>query len=207
MKKPIVSAVRRISVLRSDAPFLLFFLVSAAGTVCGALSSKTADAEMLRRLDFLFLTNFELRSTQSVVSAFIVSFSSVTVFMLAAFFLGLSLWGCALCAAVPFFRGYGYGLTAGFICSTYGMNGFFYSLLVLLPGTFISCAALSFAALCSFRSSIGSIMHLMRSPVKDDPKAQLRSYTVKMLRLMPVCAVSGLADTLCSFVFSGLFSF
>lgn len=207
MKKPIVSAVKRLSVLRSDAPFLLFFLTAAAGTFCGALSSKAADAGTLKRLDFLFLTNFELRCTQSVISAFIASFSSVTVFMLAAFLLGLSLWGCALCAAVPFFRGYGYGLTAGYICSAYGMNGFFYSLLVLLPGMFISCAALSFAALCSFKSSIGSVMHLMRSPVKDDPRARLRSYTLQMLRLMLVCAVSSLTDTLCSLSFSWLFRF
>lgn len=208
MKRAVISsAVKRIAVLRKNGPFILFFLAAAIGTVFGSLSSRSADAGMLKRLDLIFLTNLELRSSQGILSLFISSFSSVTVFMLAAFLLGLSLWGGALCILIPFFKGYGYGLTAGFVCAAYGMRGFFYNLLVILPGMFISCAVVSMAALHSFKKSLSSVMLLVRSPVKDDPRAQLSSYTFTMLRLMLLCAVSSLTDVLCSISFSWLFRF
>lgn len=208
MKKLIISdAVKRMTGLRRYGPFMLFWLTAAVGTVCGALSGSCADTGTLKRLDFIFLTNFELRRSQGFAALFISSFSSVTVFMLAAFLLGLSLWGGVMCILLPFFKGYGYGLSAGYICSVYGMKGFFYNLIVILPGMFISCAVISFAALYSFRNSLGSVMHLVRSPVKDDQRVQIRSYTLAMLRLMLFCLVSSLADMLCSISFSWLFRF
>lgn len=187
--------------------FMLFCAAVLAGIVCGSFSSRGADAGMLQSLDVIFRTNYALRSDCGIISTFISSFSSGTIFMLVIFLLGISLWGWLLCLPAAFFKGYGYGLSAGFIYGAYGMKGIFYNLLVILPGMFISSAVIAAASLYSFRNSINSVMFLFRSPIKDDPQAQFRAYAVTMLKLMLLCAASSLADMLCALCFSWMFSF
>ena len=162
---------------------------------------------MLNRLDFILQTNFELRCSQGPASAFVSSFASAAVFMLVILLLGLSLWGGFIAVALPFFKGYGYGLSVGYLYGAYGFKGVLYNLLVILPGTFISSAVIAAGALCALRSSVKSTAGLFRSPVRDDPKEQLKRYLLTMLRLSLLCLAASIIDVLCAFCFSWIFDF
>lgn len=194
--------------IRRNSVFVLFCFVLFGGIVFGALGSGNADMDTLKRLDFIFLTNFELRCTQGVLSAFVSSFASAAVFMLVIFLLGLSLWGGFAAVLIPFFKGYGYGLSVGYLYGAYGFKGVLYNIAVILPGAFVSSAVIAAASLCAFRSSLHSAVSIFRSPVvRDDPREQMRSYLVRMLKLSLFGLAASIIDVLCAFCFSWLFVF
>ncbi len=192
---------------RRNGVFVLFCFVLFGGIVCGTLASGTVGTDTLKRLDFIFQTNFELRCSQGLISSFVSSFASAAIFLFVIFLLGLSLWGGFLSVALPFFKGYGYGLSVGFLYGAYGFKGVLYNLLVILPGAFISSAVIAAASLNAFRSSVRSAAYLFRAPVKDDPREQLRRYLIKMLKLSLLGLAASIVDVLCAFCFSWIFDF
>lgn len=193
--------------LRNNKLFILFAAVLFCGIVFGAVSGAGADRSMLNRLDFIFLTNFKMRSTQGMLPAFVASFASSVMFLFVIFLLGLSLWGSIFPAAVPFFKGYGYGLSVGFLYGAYGFQGILYNVLVILPGTFISSAAVAAAAQLASKNSFGMMRCFMKVPARDDPTRMMKVYFLSILRCLAWCAVSALADMLFAACFSWLFNF
>ena len=112
--------------IRRNGSFVMFCFVLFGGIVWGAVSSRNAGMDTLKKLDFIFQTNFELRCSQGMAAAFVSSFASAALFMLVILLLGLSLWGGFLAAALPFFKGYGYGLSVGYLYGAYGFRGVLY---------------------------------------------------------------------------------
>lgn len=192
---------------RKNGVYLLFCLVLFSGVVFGAVSGRSADPILMQRLDIIFLTNFELRCTEGMGAVFIASFASSVIFLGAACLLGLSLWGGIFTAAIPFFKGYGYGLSVGYLYGAYGFKGILYNLIVILPGMFLASAVIALAARHALRNSIGITGCFRRTPVKDDPRELLRRYFLVMLRCLLGCALASLMDMLCALCFSWLFSF
>lgn len=193
--------------LKRNGMLAVFCLVLFGGIVCGAISGRSADDELMKRLDVIFLTNFDLRCSRGFIMSFGASFGSNVLFMLAVFLLGLSLWGGFFSAAIPFIKGYGYGLTAGFLYCTYGVKGILYNILIILPGMFISSVVISAASVYSFRNSLKSVQSYRLQAVRDDPRQQLKTYLMTMLWLLLLCAGASLADMLCSICFSWIFHF
>lgn len=193
--------------IRGNRLLALFALLLFAGIVTGAVCSRTADALTMKRLDIIFQTNFELRSTQGVLAAFVSSFASSVLFLLVLLLLGLSVWGGFIAAAVPFFKGYGYGLSVGFLYGAYGISGVFYNLLVILPGMFLSAAVISLASTLSLRNSLSMAACFRRTPMIEDPHKLIKSYLLSMLRCLALCALSAVIDMLCSLCFSRIFHF
>lgn len=193
--------------LRKNGVFLIFCLILFGGVLCGALSGRSADSDVMKRLDVIFLTNFDLRCSRGLLSSFAASFGSTVLFLLVIFLLGLSLWGGFFAVLIPFFKGYGYGLSSGFIYSEYGTKGIFYNILIILPGMLISSAVIAAASLYSFRNSIRSVQSFRRQAVSDDPREQMKAYLLTMLWLLFLGAAAGLVDMLCSICFSWIFHF
>lgn len=193
--------------LRRSRAYILFCAALFAGIIYGALSSRNADEQLLKRLDFIFQTNFDIRCTQGPVSAFVSSFASSVILLTLIFLLGLSLWGGFVASVIPFFKGYGYGLSVGYLYGAYGLKGVFYNILVILPGTFISASVIAAAALYSFRNSLKISACFIRTPVQDDPNRQMKSYLASMLRMLVICSFAALTDMLCSLCFSWIFYF
>ena len=188
---------------------LLFFLglLLFAGIVFGAVSSRTADALLMKRLDFIFQTNFDLRTEQGWFAAFVSSFASSVIFLLLLLLLGLSLWGGVLTAAVPFFKGYGYGLSVGYLYAAYGLKGIFYNILVILPGMFLSALVLTASAVLSWKNAFRLCASFLRISAGSDGHGQLRDYRTAMLRCLVVCALAAVLDMLCALCFSWIFQF
>ena len=187
--------------------FLLFCLILFGGIVYGAVSGRTADESLLQRLDFILQTNYELRCQEGVFAALMASFASSSVFLTVIFLLGLSLWGGFLAVLVPFFKGYGYGLSVGFLYGAYGLQGLCYNLLVILPGMFFSSAVIAAASLKAYKNSLHMVLGLFRSPMTADWRSLVCRYCRSMIQMLLLCAASAVVDMLCALCFSWLFHF
>ncbi len=211
MKKIIVSSPLKVRFhrirLRGNGALILLCMVILIGIVCGAVSGKNADADVMKRLDFIFQTNYHIRCSQGMLSAFVSSFGSAVIFLTVIFFLGLSLWGGFLAWSVPFLKGYGYGLSVGYLYSAYGFYGVGYNLLIVLPGAFLSAMIIAGAAQEAVRNSFKMIGIFTKCAVKDDPHIQMTNYLKMMLWLLFLSAVSAVADMLFALCFSWIFKF
>lgn len=213
MKKIIFSSpfnrkrYKRLPELGKNMPFIFFVLTIFAGIILGAFCGRTADKKLMENLDIIFLTNFNVRCSQGIIDAFVASFASVFIFILIIFLLGLSVWGGFIAVVVPFIKGYGYGLAAGYLYSTYGMTGILYNILIILPGAFLCSAVIAAASQEAFRNSIKIISVFRKTAVSDDPHIQMKKYLLSMLWLLFLSAVSSAVDMIFSLMFSWLFSF
>ena len=105
----------RLPEIRKNLLFIFFVLTLFAGITVGALCGRAADKQLMKNLDIIFLTNFKVRCSQGILDSFVASFASAFIFILVIFLLGLSVWGGFIAAAVPFIKGYGYGLATGYL--------------------------------------------------------------------------------------------
>ena len=208
MKKIIFSSPFKVRMRFKDSGVLLMFcIVLFTGIVCGAVSGRNADSDMMKRLDFIFQTNYHVRCSQGILSAFVSSFGSSVIFLTVIFLLGLSLWGGFLAWTVPFFKGYGYGLATGYLYGAYGFYGVGYNLLIVLPAAFLSALVISWAAREAMRNSAKLTGFFIKSEVHDDLKMQMGQYMKMMLLMLGACAVSAVLDTVLGMCFSWIFKF
>jgi stage II sporulation protein M len=178
----------------------LLFLI---GMTVGAVVSRNAGFRSISHLDFLFAGNFKARLNQPFVAIFSASFASAFLFILACFLCGLSIWGAFLLPAIPFFRGFGLGLTSGFLYAAYGWKGFLYNLSVILPGAFLCCIAILFGTMEGIRYSRSLALHRVYAPGGKP----IRIYVTRFAGILGCACVAAIIDTLMSALFGGFFSF
>lgn len=189
--------------VRENRAMFLLALLFLAGMAVGAVYSRSAGLRSLSRLDFLFAGNFKARAAQPLVSIFSASFASAFIFILACFLCGLSMWGAFFIPVIPFFRGFGLGLTSGFLYAAYGWKGFFYNMAVILPGAFFCCLAILTASLEGIRYSRALANH--RAAVSGE--IPIKSYALRFGAILAWACIAAVLDTLMSALFGGCFSF
>lgn len=199
--KSLLEALQTHSMLVFLAVFLLF------GTVLGSLFARKASVAALGKLDFIFYSDFQTRAVQSPASVFTASLGSAFLFIFICFLLGLSLWGMFLIPAIPFFRGFGLGLTAGYLYAAYGFQGVLFHAVVILPGAFLCMISILLAARegilfskkiasCSIAAEKGSVVSV-----------RLRSYLTHFGSVMILAFASAVVDLVTTVCFAGAFSF
>ena len=139
--------IRRYSVV------LIFVSAFLTGLVFGSIYASKADKQMLDSLDFLFTTNLDARLGQNAVSTFCACFASDFIFLFSVFLLGLTPWGIPVLPFIVFLKGFGTGITAGYLFSVHSLKGIVFYLFVLLPGTFLFCLALILFSSAAFTAS------------------------------------------------------
>ena len=209
MKNIILSSPLKFRVHGSgkNIGFVIFCIVLFAGIVFGAVSGRSADSELMKRLDFIFQTNYHIRCSQGLLTAFVSSFGSSVIFLVMIFLFGLSLWGGFVSWIIPFFKGYGYGISVGYLYGLYGFYGVGYNLLIVLPGMFISSLVISKAGYEVMKKSVKMIRLVTRNEIRDDPYIQMKHYLKMMFVSMLMCAVSSVVDMLFAMCFSWIFKF
>lgn len=187
---------------------LMFAALLLTGLVLGAVYSRSADKNTLRSLDFLFTTNLESRLNQNTFGTFCACFASDFIFLLAVYLLGIAAWGIPFIAALLCFKGFGTGVTAGWLCVSHGLSGAGFYLLVLLPGTFIFCAVLIGFAVKAFAFSKHAFFYSLS---KQTPVTSLREdllrFSSRFFSALGVTSIAALADTLLWTLFAGTFQF
>lgn len=195
----------KLDIIKNNAVLFLLCIMFLLGIFVGAVSTKSIDADMLSLLDFLFLTNFNTRIEQSLIYTFSATLSSAFIFLLAVLLLGLTLWGFLIIPIISFFRGYGLGLSLGYIYGIYKIKGILFNVLVMLPGAIIiSAAIILFSKLSisfSFKLSRGAFVR------KSVSQVFMKNYLIRFAFFLIAIAVGSAVDMIFTAVFSGLFSF
>ena len=185
--------------------FLGLFLI--AGLILGVIFIRNADYSLLKTLDFVFFSNVKARSALPVLSIFVASLASSFLFLLFCFLCGLSIWGAYCVQLAPLFRGFGMGITAGYLYAAYGFQGFLFHLAVILPGAFICLIAILIASRESMLFS--KKIHLGRKTEEQEaqPKNNVRHFFIRFSILTGILIIGALVDVLTTVCFSGLFVF
>ena len=185
--------------------FLGLFLI--AGLILGVIFIRNADYSLLKTLDVVFFSNVKARSALPVLSIFVASLASSFLFLLFCFLCGLSIWGAYCVPLAPLFRGFGMGITAGYLYAAYGFQGFLFHLAVILPGAFICLIAILIASRESMLFS--KKIHLGRKTEEQEaqPKNNVRHFFIRFSILTGILIIGALVDVLTTVCFSGLFVF
>ena len=183
---------------------VLFLLV---GMTMGSICAKFADNDFIDSLDFLFASNLKTRAEQAMVDTFVASFTSSFVFTAALILMGLSAWGIFLIPFVSFFRGFGLGLIAGFLYSSYGFKGILFHILVLLPGIFVSSIGIIIESRESLNLSAKIISQLSPRGILSGNRQNIRTYFMRSGYVFIILAVASFIDMTFNSLFIGLFKF
>lgn len=185
---------------------VFFTFMFAGGMLMGSLSAGSADSALLDKLDFLFTTNLSARLSQPAFSTFAASFASGFVFTFYVFLCGLTPWGMGVIWISPAFKGFGTGLSAGYLFVTYGFKGVGFYLLVVLGGTFILSFALIIECIQANRLSFKIARCIFASADNIKPVClSVRTYLFRCLYILVITAAASVADMLLWTLFSGLF--
>lgn len=196
-----------ISLIKKYKLLTLIALLLLSGMIFGTFCVGLAEENTIESLDFLFASNFKVRSQQSLFEIFSTSLTSSFVFVALMTLLGLSVWGVLSIPIVPFFRGFGLGLTAGFLYSNYGIKGFLYHLIVLLPGVIISSVAILIHARESLVFSARLMSKILPKGNIDRLWERTKLYFLRTGYVLIILAASSLVDMLFTMLFSGYFNF
>lgn len=188
--------------------YFLFIAVLIVGLACGTVYSLSADKEMLNSLDFLFFTNLEARLSQNVISTFCACFASDFIFLFTIFLLGLTPWGIPVMPFVVLLRGFGTGITAGYLFSVHSVKGIVFYLFVLLPGTFLFCMALILFSAAAFSASGNMFSHIVADKkASGTPHKYISDFLSKSVSCLILAFLSAVLDAALWGVFAGNFNF
>lgn len=192
-----------LTAVKENRGMVLLALILLGGVACGAVYARTAGFLALDRLDFIFAGNFKARQTEPYLSIFTASFASSFLFVFLCFLCGLSMWGTLFVPAVLLFRGFGLGVTSGYLYAAYGWKGILYNFSVLLPGAFFCCLAILMASMEAMRFS----KLLASGSGNTSTPNNLRNYTGRFgIILLIACFAAGI-DLVLSICFGWLFTF
>ncbi len=193
--------------LRANYALVLLSVFLISGIVFGAIFARNAEISALSKLDFLFYSNFKARAAQPFISVFSASFASSFLFILFCFLCGLSMWGMFIIPGVVFFRGFGLGLTSGYIYAAYGGNGILFNLAVILPGAFVCCLAILLAARegTRFSRKIASCGTSAQSGAIS--RGNMKLYLLRFGAILGIAFLAAVVDVFLSACFAGMFSF
>lgn len=181
--------------LKRNISAILFTLCFTVGVVWGAVVSVKADEAFLLDMDFLFTTNLESRLSLGMLSSFAAHFASNFIFIVAAALCGLSPWGVGVLPLVLAFKGFGTGLSAAYLISTYGLKGLGFYIVVVLPGAFVFSLALTFMCAESGNMSIYIARHIFSKSESPVPiRLSVKKYLFRCVYFLFVSAVGALCD-------------
>lgn len=193
--------------VRLNHSMVLLSLFLLSGMIFGAFFARKTDFSLLELLDFLLSSNFKARAGQPFFAVFSASFASAFLFLFFCFLCGLSMWGMFLIPASIFFRGFGLGLTSGYLYAAYGWKGILFNFLVILPGAFVCSLALLLGAREGIRFSrrIAACGTSPRGGVVG--RSNMKIYLLHFGTILGTAFLAALLDFLTSSCFSGMFSF
>ncbi len=177
------------------------------GMVVGALLAQNPDHVTKNGVSSIIMGYSAERSNQPFLQTVFSSIQSVLPFYLVIFFSGVFALGALLVPLTLLFRGLGLGLITGYLYSSYGFQGFFYSLLLVLPFAFLSAFFLIVLARDSIRLSVRLAGALAPSGKGEALWPGFRIYCMRAGALFLMLCAASLLDSLFTVIFSGLFSF
>ncbi len=196
------------SLIKGYSTTLAFVGILLAGLVFGAFYARSADSSFLKNIDLIFMTNLDARLEQGALGTFCACFASDFMFLLLVYLFGLTLWGIPFAGLTVLFKGFGTGLTAGYLCMTYALSGVGFYLLVLLPGTFFFCVFLAKFSASAFECSKSILAATLKKDLSVySPRRDAIALSSKFLTALISTFLASLLDTTLWTLFAGTFKF
>lgn len=187
---------------------VMFTSVLLVGLVAGSICAQNSGENLLKSLDFLFTTNLDARLAQNAAGTFCACFASDFIFLFSVFLLGLTPWGVFVMPFVVLFKGFGTGVTAGYLFAIQQLGGVGFYLLVLLPGTFLFCIALVMFSTNSFVFSKDMFVYTFgKYPPKQSMRMRAASFCSHLMASLIMTFCASLLDTALWTLFAGAFNF
>lgn len=186
----------------------IMFVLLFVGLVFGSIYAQSADKPMLKSLDFLFSTNFDTRLSQNFAETFCACFVSDFIFLATIYLLGFAPWGVPVMPFVVLFRGFGTGLTAGYLFSVFSFKGIGFYLLVILPGTFLFCLALVTLTNSSIKfSKMMFFLTIGKNTTNRSLFENTKKYSSKAMSMLIMIFLASAIDTILWTLFASAFNF
>lgn len=194
-------------ILKRYGAKILFVFLLFVGLIFGSIFANDCKQETLNSLDFLFTTNLDARLSQSAVGTFCACFASDFIFLFSVFLFGFAPWGIPAASFAVLVKGFGTGVTAGFLFVTHSLLGVGFYLLVLLPGTFIFCIALISMAKSSFDYSKRMFFTVLGRVYNISNKEISLNYCSRLMSSLIMTFCASVLDTVLWTLFAGAFNF
>ncbi len=176
-----------------------------SGLVLGAICAGNADQTLIEKLDFLFTSDFNSRCTQTPIYTFISALTANFIFFATIFLLGLSVWGSVGVPAIIAFKGFGMGITAGYLYKCCGFMGVGFFLLVMLAGCVISTMALIHQGKTCIGFSSGLFSKIKHN--SNNTSISFYKYITNNSFILIALAIGAMADAILNSLFANIFAF
>lgn len=186
-------------IIKSGYVFALMFAAYIVGMVVAVLLLK--ENEKVFSAAVAAFGEFSDKRTGGFLSVFFSALVDSLPAMLAVFISGTCIVGAAIIPFFVFYRGFCYGLLAGYLYSQFAMNGIIYSLLFIIPPSLIGAFALFFSAKQSYGFSLLLAGHIFPEPRENLLYPHFVRYCKGFLLLLLLCVVAALTDSLLSAAF------
>lgn len=206
-KKSVVIRAKRIKPLKLDYKTIVFFTLLICGIIIGISLIKNGDGDFNHLLKNLIDGVNATKFNNSFVSAIFYVFGWLLVFVLLAFFSGLSGLGIPLISLVNVLFGVVCGVVCGVYYVNYGIKGIGFFSLVHLPCYAITAATLIKCCCESLKISFNVFSFLSGNTVNQNKnKKLLKDYILSYLILCIPLIVASALNIVGFKIFSGLFS-
>lgn len=140
---------------RIKSKFNLFIFVVIAGCIAGSIISGTmsaVDADSAKPL----LAGFYVHYKEPVfATVFARSVLSSAIYYAACLLASVFAFGSVISGGAAFVKGLSCGMTAGLLSCNFGLSGFAFYVLAILPGFLISSLVITYFSALSCESSLG----------------------------------------------------
>ena len=172
---------------------LLFVGLLLVGLALGAVYAHGADSELLQL-------------QKGALGIFCACFASDFIFITAVYLFGMAPWGLPFELFTVLLKGFGTGLTAAYLLLMNGLSGLGFYLLVLLPGTFLFCVALTAFSAFAFDFSKQQFLFLLeKNPPAVCARARTLRYSSRFLSALLMTFGASILDTVLWTLFAGTF--
>lgn len=207
IKNKIKKKNKLLNLFINNKSFAILSFVLVFGLVVGSIVFNNSSEVFSFKISSLFLNNFEMRKSLNFFDLFTESIFTTFIFVLVIFLMGLSAIGLTLIPPIIFFKGYCLGILQNFLCTNYGIKGFLFELLILLPGIFISSIATILMAKEAIKiSNIFSNLLLNISHCQNNEK-YVKTYLLKTGLVLILTVSAAFIDVVLNFLFLRFFSF
>ncbi len=192
---------------RNNRLSILLIFSTVISMILGSIHASCINLGTAKKLDILFLSDFDVRTSQSIFYTFVSSFCSNFLFWLTISLSAFSIFGVILSPLILIFRQCGLGFTAGYLYLIYGFKGLAFYILVLMPGMLISSASFIFLTMNSVKFSIKVIRLFCPNLNQGSICNHTKIYIKKLFILLFILLGSSVIDMGFMKIFYNLFVF
>lgn len=198
----VASAIPHVT--QTKAFILALMVIVLVGVLFGTLAFCNMSSNDVSNLSFITQGFIKNRAQQTFLQTLSTSFSSSGLLVLVCFLLGFCAIGQPMEILIPFFRGLGLGTSIAYIYASYGVRGFFITLIMIMPHAVISSIAIIISARESMKLSNLFTTFAWSSKNNMEMRSNIKLYLLKFLILFVIIGISSLIDSILTFVFAGI---